>query len=261
MDLGFRGDVADLYRRYRRGYPPAVLGVLADTFELTADDVAVDLGCGTGQLAVPLAARVRAVVGVDPEPDMLVHARRVAAERGVTNVGWLIGADTDVPAVRALLGDGSVAVVAVAQALHWMDHDTLFREVVPLVRPGGGVAVLANGTPLWSQDSDWSRALRRWLEQWLGRSVTATCGTDEATRQRYRAGLADAGFHTRVDGVEYADTLDPERIVGGVLSALRVDQLPAPEQRPLVAEQIEQVLRPHAPFHEHVRVTILTGRR
>ncbi len=28
------------------------------------------------------------------------------------------------------------------------------------LKPGGGIAVIANGTPLWQQPSDWSRAVR-----------------------------------------------------------------------------------------------------
>ncbi len=108
MDLGFSGEVADFYHQYRRGYPSAVIDTLVDTFGLTSDDIAVDLGCGTGQLTLPIATRVRAVAGVDPEPDMLVRARRAAAEQGIGNVSWLLGADTDIPALAALLGDRHV---------------------------------------------------------------------------------------------------------------------------------------------------------
>jgi trans-aconitate methyltransferase len=49
--------------------------MLAETFGLNAQDMVVDLGCGTGQLTLPIAHRVRAVIGMDPEPDMLRRAR------------------------------------------------------------------------------------------------------------------------------------------------------------------------------------------
>lgn len=257
MAQGFRGDVADFYHRYRRGYPPAVFDALVDVFGLTPDDVAVDLGCGTGQVTVPLAARVRAVIGVDPEPDMLAHARRAA--EGAANLAWVVGTDADVPALRAVLGDGSVGVVTIGQALHWMRHDELFRTVFPLVRPGGGVAVLTNGTPLWLQDNDWSRALRGSLEQWLGTPAGNACGTDEQSQARYRESLAAAGFRVETRGVDYTDTLDLESIVGGVLSALPVDRLPADRQA--FTERLRDALEPHGPFTEHVHVTVLTGRR
>ena len=259
MTLGFRGEVADFYHRYRRGYPPEVFDVLAEVFGLTPDDLAVDLGCGTGQVTVPLAARLRAVIGVDPEPDMLARGRRAAQEQGLANLSWLVGTDADVPALRSALGDGSVGVVTIGQALHWMRPDDLFRSVFPLVRPGGGVAVLTNGTPLWLQDSDWSRALRACLEQWLGTPAGNTCGTDEDSQARYRHDLADAGFAVDVHGIDYTDTLDLESIVGGVLSALPADRLPA--DLPAFTDRIRHALDPHTPFTEPVHVTVLTGRR
>ncbi|HEX3590777.1 MAG TPA: class I SAM-dependent methyltransferase [Pseudonocardiaceae bacterium] len=261
MGLGFSGDVVDFYHRYRRGYPAAAIDAVVAAFGLTRQDVAVDLGCGTGQVARPLAARVRAVLGVDPEPDMLTRARQAAGEAGVANLTWLVGADTDVPAIRALLGDGSVGAVTIGQALHWMDHERLFRDLVPLVRPGGGVAVLTNGTPLWLQDSDWSRALRSWLEDRLHTRLTNACGTDEAAQRRYRDALAGTGYRVDTSVVDYAGTLDVADVVGGVFSAMMLDQLPAPEDRAGVADQIRQVLAPHGPCVERVRVSIVTGRR
>jgi ubiquinone/menaquinone biosynthesis C-methylase UbiE len=255
--LGFRGEVAELYRRFRRGYPPAVFDALVGAFGLTGDDVAVDLGCGTGQVAVPLAARVRAVLGVDPEPDMLAQARLAARERGAANTCWLLGSDADAPALRALLGD-RVGVVTIGQALHWMDHERLFPELRRLVRPGGGVAVLTNGTPLWLQDTGWSRALRAFLEDRLGVPAANTCGTDEEAQRRYRDALTAAGFEVRTRVVEYRDTPDADAITGGVLSALPVDRLPT--DRRDFADRLHRVLAPHAPCTEHVRVTVLLGR-
>lgn len=118
VKLGFAGEVVEYYYQYRHGYPEAVIDVLADLFGLGDRDVVVDLGCGTGQLTFAVAGRVGAVLGVDPEPDMLSRARQAAGEAGVGNVSWMLGADADMPALRGLLGDGSVAAVTIAQALH-----------------------------------------------------------------------------------------------------------------------------------------------
>lgn len=260
MGLGFRGEVVDFYHRYRRGYPPAVVDALVAAFPLAGDDIVVDVGCGTGQLALPVAARVRAVVGMDPEPDMLARARSAAAELNTGNVTWALGADTDLPALGALLGDGRLGAVTVGQALHWMDHDDLFRAVVPLVRPGGGVAVVTNGTPLWLQDNAWSGALREYLERWSGRTLTRTCGTDDASQQRYRDGMTAAGLDVHATSVDHTDELSVEQIVGGVYSALPLDQLPAPDQRRHFAEQLRRAVEPHLPFTEHVHVAMLIGR-
>ena len=260
MELGFGGEVADFYHRYRHGYPSAVIDALVDAFGLDGQDVAVDLGCGTGQLALPMARRVRAVVGVAPEPDMLRRAQKAAQDMDLRNVSWMLGSDTDIPVLRGLLGDRSVGAVTVGQALHWMKHEDLFRAIVPLVRPGGGIAVVTNGTPLWLQDTDWSRALRDYLERWLDTTLTFACGTDDQSQWQYREDLTIAGFEVLSTAVGYVADLDLDRLVGGVYSALPVTRLPGPDQRRAFAEQVGIALAPHDHFSEQVHVAILLGR-
>jgi trans-aconitate methyltransferase len=260
VELGFGGDVVEFYHKYRHGYPSAAIDVLVDVFGLNGRDVVVDLGCGTGQLTSAVAGRVGAVLGVDPEPDMLRRARQAAGEAGVSNASWMLGADTDMLALRRLLGDRSVALVTIAQALHWMRHEELFQASVPLVRAGGGVAVVTNGTPLWLQDTDWSRALRDFLERWLGVRPASACGTDEQSQREYQRALAAAGFEVVTASVDYVANLDLDQVVGGVLSAISTDRLPTADQRPVFAEQLGQALGGRDHFGEHVRVAIVAGR-
>ena len=260
MDLGFRGDVADYYQRFRRGYPEAVFDELVEVFSLAGDDVVLDLGCATGQLALPMAARVRAVIGMDPEPDMVGRGRAEAVERGLGNVTWVVGSDGDVPALSAVLGGQMLAAVTIGQALHWMEPASLFEVLRPMIRPHGGIAVINNGRPIWLYDTAWSRALRDFLERWRGRKLERTFGSDDQTRAAYRANLAESGYTVHERSVEYAATMDLQQVVGNVFSALPVTELPAPDQREVLAGQISEALAPHAPFTEHVRVTILAGR-
>ncbi len=173
-------------------------------------------------------------------------------------MSWVLGSDADIPGLASLIGR-SFGAVTIGQALHWMDHDRLFRVLAPVCRHGGGVAVVTNGTPLWLQDSGWSRALRRWLEHWLGTRLVNTCGADEATQDRYCESLATAGFQVAKTSVGYTDELDGERIVGGLYSALSAAQLPAIEQRSVLAEEIRKVVEPHRPFVEQVHIAIIIG--
>ncbi|MFE7189954.1 class I SAM-dependent methyltransferase [Kitasatospora sp. NPDC057541] len=265
----FSGDVAAYYAEYRRGYPPAALDALADTFGLDAHpgigDLALDLGCGTGQLALPLAARVRTVIGMDPEPDMLGQARAAAGRAGVRNALWLLGTDADVPALAGLLPGGRpLGVTVIGNALHWMDPGKLFGALRPLTRPGGGVAVVANGAPVWAQDTDWSQALRVALEAHFGFPVTASCGTDDVERGGYAAALAAAGFtEVREEVIAYEDALTPDQLLGTLYSAIPAPSLPSPAERPAFAARLRAALpAPPTPagYPEHVRVALLTGR-
>ncbi len=259
MNLGFRGEVADLYHRYRRGYPSEVIDLLVRAFSLDDQDVVIDVGCGTGQLTLPIAGRVRTVLGVDPEPDMLQRGRESATEQRVGNAIWILGSDSDVPTLGGALVHHSVGAVTIAQALHWMDYNRLFSSVAALARPGGGVAVVTNGTPLWLQESAWSQALRVYLEDWFDTKTTATCGTDAESQQRYRDGLEAAGFDLSEASFDYADELGIDDVVGGVYSALGEDRLPAHEERAGFSDAIWRALKPHEPFVEPVHVAVLIG--
>jgi trans-aconitate methyltransferase len=251
MTLGFSGDVVDFYQRYRRGYPAETIASIVETLRLTQDDVVVDLGCGTGMLTTPFAGRVRAVVGVDPEPDMLARARE---ESTATNVTWMVGADTDMPSIHRLLGP--IGAVTIGRALHWMDHEALFQTLRPMTR---GIAVVTHGTPMWLQETPWSRALREFLEEWMATKLVFTCGTDDASQQGYREALRRAGFETADAEVTYIDELDLDGVVGSVYSVLPEDRLPAPDDRPAFAEQLGRAIEPHGPFVESVKVTTLFG--
>jgi len=262
MTVGFSGDVAEYYARFRRGYSDQVLDALQEFFALTPEDTVLDLGCGTGQLAVPLASRVRSVIGMDPEPDMLRLARESAADRKVDNATWVLGADTDIPALGRLLDRRPpLAMTVVGQALHWMRHDELFKNLFPLLRAGGGIAVISNGTPLWLQDTAWSQALRRCLESHFHTEVTASCGTAERDRLRYARALEDAGFSdVRSTAVTYTDELTFDQLIGGLYSAFSADQLPGGSERTGLAERIREALPHDEPFTEQVEVSTLVGR-
>lgn len=236
-----------------------MVDAITEAFGLGSGDLAVDLGCGTGQLSLPLAARVRAVLGVDPEPDMLLLARQAARDLGVANVCWLLGADSDLATLGPLLGPRSVGVVTIAVAIHWMDRETVFRAVGPLLRPRGGVVVVTNGAPLWLQDTPWSRALRECLERWTGKAQTWACQTDEAGRRLNRDALRSAGYRVVESSVDYEAPLSVDDIVGGVFSALSGDRMPSTRRRDRFAAQVRDALAPYEPITELVRVALQFG--
>ena len=89
----------------------------------------LDAGCGTGRVAVELARRGHAVVGVDSDPSMLEVARRHAGPR------WL---DADLAALE--LPDRFDLVVAAGNVVVFLAPGTEPRVVGRLaehLRPGG----------------------------------------------------------------------------------------------------------------------------
>jgi SAM-dependent methyltransferase len=54
--------------------------------ELDGTETVLDIGCGPGTLAVPLAKRVKQVIAVDYSPQMLEELEAYAARKGVDNI-------------------------------------------------------------------------------------------------------------------------------------------------------------------------------
>jgi SAM-dependent methyltransferase len=258
----FSGEVAEYYSRFRRGYPKEILDAIFDLTALDANDIVLDLGCGTGQLTLPLARHVRLAVGMDPEADMLARARQAGAAAGIFNAVWVLGSDTDVSLLGPLLAGRMLGALTVGQALHWMDHEQLFDTVEPMLRPRGGIAIVSNGSPLWLQASAPSRALRRFLEGWWNIPLgDDACGTDAEARRRYTDALERRGFEVREVVTEYCETLDLEHIAGSMYSAMPPSRLPSAEERGAFATQLGDALPADEPFVENVRVVALIGSR
>lgn len=256
MTSGFNGDVADYYAQYRRGYPVAVIDALVDALRLSISGTIVDLGCGTGQLTLPLANRVGRAIGIDPEADMLRHASAAAHDGDASNVEWILGSADDLVAISVRYG--GVEAVTLANAIHLVDRAQLFDAAREVLNPGGALAIIANGHPLWLQDTAWSRVLKAFLERWLGIRLTGHCGTDDDTRSVYRHEMTTLGYDVEEIRVDYTDILTLDQIVGGVFSAMS-GRLPAANDRNRFASEVAGALADAAPYVEHVPVRVLIG--
>jgi ubiquinone/menaquinone biosynthesis C-methylase UbiE len=95
-------------------------------------DLVLDVATGTGNTALALASHVRRVVGLDLTREMLDEARRIAAERSVKNVSWVIG-----DASRLPFADETFDLYVVRAAPHhFTDFDGFLDEALRVLRPG-----------------------------------------------------------------------------------------------------------------------------
>jgi SAM-dependent methyltransferase len=145
----FEGEGLD-YDRLRPGYPAEAIARLLAAAPGARD--AVDLGTGTGKLALALAAEGLEVIGVDPSASMLEVLDCSCADRSCDD-----GSPDDAPrpatgrlrthlatAEATGLPDASADLVTVAQAWHWFDTAAAGAEVLRILRPGGVLALLWN---------------------------------------------------------------------------------------------------------------------
>ncbi|MDY7093961.1 MAG: class I SAM-dependent methyltransferase [Acidobacteriota bacterium] len=119
--------VASGYASYRPGYPEELFRWLAEV--TPGRRVAWDCATGSGQAAVPLGGHFGRVLATDGSVSQLLQAR--SAPRACYAAAT---------AEAAPWAHASVDLVTVAQALHWFQLESFYREVRRVLRPGGVVA-------------------------------------------------------------------------------------------------------------------------
>jgi SAM-dependent methyltransferase len=138
---------ADAYRRYRPGYPPALVAAIRNAAlehaQASRGGVVegrlrvADIGSGTGLSARPFLEAGDIVIGVEPNAAM----RRAGDEE---LAGFPRFSSIDGTAEATNLPDGAVALITVGQALHWFRLDDARREFARIAAPGARLAVFWN---------------------------------------------------------------------------------------------------------------------
>ena len=132
--------VANRYADFRPHYPAALFDYLATLGP--PDSTVWDCACGNGQASLDLAARFGKVIATDASRE------QIASATPHPKIEYRVA-----PAEQSGLGDHSVALVTVAQALHWFDFDRFYAEVKRVLKPGGVLAAWSYGMNLVQGDA------------------------------------------------------------------------------------------------------------
>lgn len=84
------------YSEFAENYLP-MAGQLVEATAVGSSDRVLDVGCGTGNVAITAARRGAEVTGLDISPSMLERARRNADVADVGEIAWREGTATDLP--------------------------------------------------------------------------------------------------------------------------------------------------------------------
>jgi cobalt-precorrin-6B (C15)-methyltransferase len=68
-----------------------IMAVSLFRMAITPDDTVLDLGCGTGKVAIAAAARAKKVYAVDRRPEAIAYAQKAAWKAGADNIEFFCG--------------------------------------------------------------------------------------------------------------------------------------------------------------------------
>ena len=201
------------YARYRPGYPEAFLADLVARFHLDGTGRLLDMGCGTGQLTIPLARHVAAAIGMDPEPEMLTEAARRAQAAHVTNVTWAQGNSADLPGEF-----GRFRLVTMGRSFHWMNRERVLTALDGMVEDGGGIAI-ANDSCLVRPTTTWQQAIEDIQHRFLPPDWQASSPNVADAPESHAEILARSPFrHVHRQVYEFTRAWTIEQIVGYLYS-------------------------------------------
>ena len=129
------GRMATDYERYRPGFPDGFFDRLGSVGWISPGLRALDVGTGTGTLALGFAARGMVTAGMDIAEKLLTAARRDATASGL-DIRFFVGA-----AEATGEPDASFDVVSAGQCWWWFDSDGAAAEAVRILVPGGRLLI------------------------------------------------------------------------------------------------------------------------
>ncbi|XP_068612580.1 malonyl-[acyl-carrier protein] O-methyltransferase-like [Brachionichthys hirsutus] len=128
-------------------------------------NLAVDVGCGSGQMTTLLAPHFSQVIGVDVSAAQLEMA---LSNKKPANVTY-----RQCPAEELPFVSGEVDLVTAVAAVHWFDQEKFFQEADRVLRPGGCLAVVSYGIDMELEYGDVSDTLNKICQEYYAALIPA----------------------------------------------------------------------------------------
>jgi len=145
------------YIAYRPGYTDEHFQLLQNLGVGLSGQHILDLGSGTGALALPFARQGATVTAVDAAPGQIATAQARAKQEGL-DIRFIVSPAEDVP-----LEDAQFDVITASMCWGYFDKTRIVARVKKLLRPGGKLLI---SSTTWLSDAD---AITRGTEALIGR--------------------------------------------------------------------------------------------
>ena len=201
------------YARFRPNYSDDVYNYLIDKFKLNKDNsIVLDLGCGTGQIALKIANNVAKVYAIDPQEDMLKEGEVLAGENNIENIDWLVGQDKD---INNLLSSKNITLTTMGRSFHWMNREQVCEDLYKLTTTNGGIAIIGD-SKMKSGNMEWEDVRNSVIKHYLGENRKAgTSGTYNHPTKLHEDVLKDSSFgNVEIKHINFKRIWTIEQIIG-----------------------------------------------
>lgn len=122
------------YSKFRPSYSDEIYSLIYQSHasHQGAFQLAVDVGCGTGQVTTEIAKKFDQVYGIDPLEDQIKNASPK------DNIIYQVGSAEDLSQFK----DHSVDMVTVGTAFHWFQHEAFLKEAKRVLKKGTGTLAI-----------------------------------------------------------------------------------------------------------------------
>ncbi|QDV19973.1 ubiquinone/menaquinone biosynthesis methyltransferase [Gimesia panareensis] len=231
----FEGTVP-YYVRYRVPYPEALLKQNLEKAAISGTGRMLDLGSGTGEIALRLAPEFQAVTAVEPDKNMRNAGIQKMQDQKILNIEWLPQTAEEFSAEA-----NTFELVSIGAAFHWMDRPVLAQRMRDWLLPGQPLVILGY-TSIWSGTADWLPLVRGVLHKWLGEKRRAGSGNYPELSQPHEQVLLEAGY--RFEEIKYQQpqhwTLDD--LIGNLYSTSFASPAVLGEKRNAFEADLRQTL-------------------
>ena len=158
------------YGKYRPGIPKKVVDVIVEHFNVKPSDRIIDIGCGTGQVALAMGGKFDEMVCVDPDLEMIKWGKKLTKD-SKENLTWINRNAETLQEIKEKLGFFKLATSS--RSFHRTNQDRILKNLDEMVIENGGVALFSDRI-LWSGNKDWQQAVKKVIlkhlkdKKWVG---------------------------------------------------------------------------------------------
>ncbi|XP_073501852.1 putative methyltransferase DDB_G0268948 [Phyllobates terribilis] len=194
------------YQKYRFSPPKKIQDMIFSYVHHKLDEpyeLAVDVGCGTGQNTKILASHFEKVLGVDISQAQIEEAKIAV---NLPNTTFRVS-----PAEEVSVDNATVDLLAAHAAVHWFDIGKFMKEMHRILKPGGCIALFCYYLPTEIYYKDRSEQMSK---------VISEIDNHLSKYQHEKMNLVRTGYKDIFEAIPYTNKLRRDDILTNIRMTL-----------------------------------------